>query len=145
MLYVDALCDGFTLTGIPPNPALRDELQRLGLDALRGRLLALDPDPGVDLKNPVRMIRAVEILEAAGPPLRALRTRTPPPWQALRIGLTAGLAMIDRRLEVYRRPGTDPAAEFGWRYLDVEVLAPGGSVAPLARRDTLIAVADLLP
>jgi tRNA dimethylallyltransferase len=22
MLYVDALCDGFTLTGIPPNPAL---------------------------------------------------------------------------------------------------------------------------
>ena len=53
--------------------------------------------------------------------------------------------LIDRRLEVYRRPGTDPAAEFGWRYLDVEVLAPGGRVAPLARRDTLIAVADLLP
>ena len=107
MLYVDALCDGFTLTGIPPNPALRDELQRLGLDALRGRLLALDPDPGVDLKNPVRMIRAVEILEAAGPPLRALRTRTPPPWQALRVGLTAGLAMIDRRLEERSRLQVD--------------------------------------
>ena len=53
--------------------------------------------------------------------------------------------LIDRRLEVYRRPVTDAAAEFGWRYLDVEVLAPGGRVAPLARRDTLIAVADLLP
>src|SRR5437660_9554282 len=26
MLYVDALCDGFSLTGIPPNPSLRAEL-----------------------------------------------------------------------------------------------------------------------
>src|SRR5437870_3717073 len=65
--------------------------------------LAIDPDPGVDLKNPVRMIRAIEILEAAGPPLRALRTRTPPPWQALRIGLTAGLDAIDGRLDARSR------------------------------------------
>src|SRR5207237_6970099 len=60
MLYVDALCDGFSLTGIPPNPALRAELEALDLDGLRARLLALDPDPLVDLKNPVRMIRAIE-------------------------------------------------------------------------------------
>jgi len=66
---------------------------------LRQRLLDIDPDPGVDVKNPVRMIRAIEILEVAGPPLRALRTRTPPPWQALRIGLTASLDVIDRRLD----------------------------------------------
>ncbi|TMD76008.1 MAG: hypothetical protein E6I82_04140 [Chloroflexi bacterium] len=70
---------------------------------MRERLLAIDPDPGVDLKNPVRMIRAIEILEAAGPPLRALRTRTPPPWQALRIGLTAGLDVIDGRLDARSR------------------------------------------
>jgi tRNA dimethylallyltransferase len=99
MLYVDALCDGFSLTGIPPNPELRAELERLDLSALRERLLALDPDPGVDLQNPVRMIRAIEILEVAGPPLRGLRTKTPPSWQALRIGLTAPLDVIDRRLE----------------------------------------------
>ena len=86
MLYVDALCDGFSLTGIPPNPSLRMELEALDLARLRARLLAMDPDPGVDLDNPVRMIRAIEILEAAGPPLRRLRTRTPPAWQPLRIG-----------------------------------------------------------
>src|SRR5207249_5884215 len=103
MLYVDALCDGFNLTGIPPNPALRAELEDLEDGALRERLLAIGPDPGVDLKNPVRMIRAIEILEAAGPPLRALRTRTPPPWQALRIGLTAGLDVIDGRLDARSR------------------------------------------
>jgi tRNA dimethylallyltransferase len=99
MLYVDALCDGFTLTGIPSNPALRGELEQLDSDALQARLLAVDPDPGVDLHNPVRVIRALEILEAAGPPLRRLRTRTPPRWQPVRIGLTASLDVIDARLE----------------------------------------------
>ncbi|HKW60018.1 MAG TPA: tRNA (adenosine(37)-N6)-dimethylallyltransferase MiaA [Candidatus Dormibacteraeota bacterium] len=99
MLYVDALCDGFSLTGIPPDPELRAELERLDPGGLRARLLAVDPDPGVDLQNPVRMVRAIEILEAAGPPLRRLRTRTPPPWRPIRIGLTAPIEVIDRRLE----------------------------------------------
>jgi tRNA dimethylallyltransferase len=99
MLYVDALCDGFSLTGVPPNPALRAELEQLDSLTLRDRLLALDDDPGVDLQNPVRMIRAIEVLEVAGPPLRRLRTRTPPPWSSLRIGLSAPLEVIDSRLE----------------------------------------------
>jgi len=103
MLYVDALSDGFTLTGIPPNPALRAELERLDLPAMQARLLRIDPDPGVDLKNPVRMIRALEILEAAGPPLRRLRTRTQPAWQAVRVGLTAALGVIDQRLDARSR------------------------------------------
>jgi tRNA dimethylallyltransferase len=99
MLYVDALCDGFSLTGVPPNTRLRAELEALDTPALRERLLGLDADPGVDLQNPVRMIRAIEVLEAAGPPLRRLRTRTPPQWEAVRIGLTAPLDVIDRRLD----------------------------------------------
>ena len=99
MLYVDALCDGFSLTGVPPNADLRAELATHDPSTLRERLLALDGDPGVDLQNPVRMIRAIEVLQAAGPPLRRLRTRTPPAWKALRIGLTAQLEVIDGRLE----------------------------------------------
>ncbi|MDQ2943421.1 MAG: tRNA (adenosine(37)-N6)-dimethylallyltransferase MiaA, partial [Candidatus Dormibacteraeota bacterium] len=99
MLYVDALCDGFSLTGVPPDPELRAELAALDPSALRERLLAMDADPGVDLRNPVRVIRAIEVLQVAGPPLRRLRTRKPPPWTALRIGLTAPLEVIDRRLE----------------------------------------------
>ncbi len=99
MLYVDALCDGFSLTGVPPDAALRTELESLDIDKLRERLLALDADPGVDLRNPVRMVRAIEVLRAAGPPLRRLRTRHPPPWSAIRIGLVADLEVVDRRLE----------------------------------------------
>jgi tRNA dimethylallyltransferase len=99
MLYVDALCDGFSLTGVPPNAELRAELATHDPSTLRERLLALDGDPGVNLLNPVRMIRAIEVLQAAGPPLRRLRTRTPPAWESLRIGLTAQLEVIDGRLE----------------------------------------------
>ncbi|MFI5284513.1 MAG: tRNA (adenosine(37)-N6)-dimethylallyltransferase MiaA [Candidatus Dormibacterales bacterium] len=99
MLYVDALCEGFSLAGVPPNAQLRAELERMEVSALRDRMLALDPDPGVDVKNPMRVIRAIEILETAGPPLRRMRTRTQPEWQPLRIGLTADLDVIDRRLE----------------------------------------------
>ena len=99
MFYVDALCDGFSLTGVPPNQELRTELARLDVATLSGRLLALDPDPGVDLRNPVRVVRAIEILEAAGPPLRRLRRRTPPAWEPVRIGLVAELEVVDRRLD----------------------------------------------
>ena len=99
MLYVDALCEGFSLAGVPPNPRLREELSRLRPSDLSARLLALDPDPGVDLRNPVRVIRAIEVLETAGPPLRRLRKRTPPPWHAMCIGLIADLEVIDRRIE----------------------------------------------
>ena len=100
MLYVEALAEGLSLAGVPPNPALRRELQALDVDDLRGRLEALDPDSGIDVWNPVRMIRAVEVLEAVGPPLRRLRTRAAPPWEITRVGLTAPLAVIDGRLDV---------------------------------------------
>jgi len=98
MLYVDALTEGFCLAGVPPDPRLRRALELLDADALRKRLNSLDPDSGVDLQNPVRMIRAIEVLEAAGPPLRRLRTREAPSWDIARVGLTAQLTVIDQRL-----------------------------------------------
>ncbi len=53
--------------------------------------------------------------------------------------------LVDEVLEVYRRPALDRSAEFGWRYLDVQALRPGTTIAPLARLDVTVAVADLLP
>ncbi len=107
MLYVDALCDGFTLTGIPPNPQLRADLEQMNTNQLRDKLLAIDPEPGVDLQNRVRLIRALEILDAAGPPLRRLRTRTQPRWTPMRVGLTASLDVIDGRLDERSRRQVD--------------------------------------
>lgn len=99
MLYVDALCDGFSLMGVPPNPDLRARLYEMDVVALREMLVGIDPDPGVDLQNPVRMVRAIEVLQSAGPPLRRLRQRKAPAWTPQRIGLTADLPIVDQRLE----------------------------------------------
>jgi len=53
--------------------------------------------------------------------------------------------LIDRVLEVYRNPGQDPAAPYGWRYRSVQTLTPPASVVPLALPSVSIAVAHLLP
>ena len=98
MLWADALAEGFSLAGVPPQPERRTQLERLPLEALAELLHRLDPGAEVDMRNPVRLVRAIEVLEAAGPPLARLRTRHPPPWTPVRIGLTAELATIDRRL-----------------------------------------------
>ena len=53
--------------------------------------------------------------------------------------------VVDQALEVYRQPAVDRSAEFGWRYLDVQVFRAGMTVSPLTRPDVVVAVADLLP
>ncbi|MGH7247829.1 MAG: tRNA (adenosine(37)-N6)-dimethylallyltransferase MiaA [Pseudomonadota bacterium] len=139
MLYVDALCDGFSFTGVPPNPALRAELEGLDVSALRERLLSLDPDPGVELQNPVRVIRAIEILQTAGPPLRRLRTRTLPSWEALRIGLSAPLDLIDRRLdERSRRQVARGLVAETRSALEAGVPATASVLTGIGYRDTLV-------
>ena len=53
--------------------------------------------------------------------------------------------LVDRALEVYRDPGHDPAAPYGWRYRTVEWLGPPAAVSPLGLPAVRIAVSDLLP
>jgi Uma2 family endonuclease len=53
--------------------------------------------------------------------------------------------LVDRILEVYRDPGPDPSAPYGWRYRSVTTLAPPAVVVPLAFPATQVAVLDLLP
>jgi len=63
----------------------------------------------------------------------------------------AGLAdywivnLVDQALEVYRDPGPDPAAAFGWRYRSVEVLRGEAFAVPLALSGARIHVRDVLP
>ena len=86
-LYVDALLDGLTLAGVPPNPDRRAELEQLATADLAAMVRSLDPAAELDYSNRRRLVRAIEVLEAAGPPLSALRRRVKPPWEAIRIGL----------------------------------------------------------
>ena len=98
MLWADALLDGFSLAGVAPRPGRRAELARLPAGELAEMLHRLDPEARVDVRNPVRLVRAIEVLEVAGPPLARLRRRQPPPWEVIRVGLVADLPVIDERL-----------------------------------------------
>jgi Uma2 family endonuclease len=53
--------------------------------------------------------------------------------------------LVDRQVEIYRRPIADPSASVGWRYADVTVLKPPATIAPLAAPTAPVAMADLLP
>ena len=70
-LYIKALVEG--LDDIPPTPdEIRAEVIQLykekGIDALRNRLLALDPSFAGrgDIQNPQRMMRALEVVVSSG-------------------------------------------------------------------------------
>ena len=53
--------------------------------------------------------------------------------------------LVSRRLEVRRNPLSDETAPFGHRYADLSLHQRGDSVTPLARPQSRVAVADLLP
>ena len=53
--------------------------------------------------------------------------------------------LVERVVEVYRDPGPDPTAPYGWRYRAVERLGPAAVVSPLALPSMRLAVSDLLP
>ena len=67
-LYVDTLLGKITTPDVPPNEALRKELDTLPTEALATRLETLDKDrfDDIDTHNRPRLIRAIEIATALG-------------------------------------------------------------------------------
>jgi Uma2 family endonuclease len=55
------------------------------------------------------------------------------------------LNLVDKCLEVMREPAEDAGAALGWRYASVVTVRVGENVSPLAKGESKIAVADLLP
>ena len=75
--YVWALLEGWQVPHVPPNPALRVRLEAEAESdgvALHARLAELDPASAerIDARNPRRVIRALEIIEATGAPVPPL-------------------------------------------------------------------------
>ncbi len=78
-LYIDAICKG--IDKMPDHDEkIRQEViefyNKFGIEALRFELKKIDPDyyKVVDLKNPQRMLRAIEIYRSTGKPFSQYRT-----------------------------------------------------------------------
>lgn len=81
MMYVDAICKGIDL--MPDvDPEVRENLKKQlatdGLEALRIQLKTLDPATynKVDLKNPARVLHAVEVCITTGKPYSSFLTQS---------------------------------------------------------------------
>jgi len=76
-LYVSALVDGLDLAAVPPDPETRAARAAQPLEELAAELRRRDPQAAetTDLRNPRRVIRALEILDARGAPLHRARSR----------------------------------------------------------------------
>jgi tRNA dimethylallyltransferase len=103
--YIRALVEGWSPPAVKPQPELRAELEayaeREGSQALHDRLAALDPKAAarIDHRNIRRVVRALEVTLVSGEPFSAQRTRTPPPYDILQIGLTMDRALLYERID----------------------------------------------
>ncbi|MEO3404453.1 tRNA (adenosine(37)-N6)-dimethylallyltransferase MiaA [Mucilaginibacter sp. CAU 1740] len=80
-LYIKAICEGFDdlpVADIETREKLNLELQKKGITHLQERLKEVDPDyyAEVDLNNPQRLIRALEVFETSGKPFSSYRNAT---------------------------------------------------------------------
>jgi len=105
-LYVQSLLEG--LDRFPPVPEnVRSEtrtlLERGGLEALQGALKKEDPAYAaeVDLQNPHRLLRALEVCRAAGRPYSSFRLQrlAARPFQTLRLVLHRDREELYQRIE----------------------------------------------
>lgn len=92
--YITAVLEGWSIPEVPPNLALRAELEAFaaeqGVQALYGRLLSLDPtaEQFVEPRNLRRIVRALEVCIATGKPFSEQRRKNPPSFRVLTYGLT---------------------------------------------------------
>lgn len=107
--WIDALLSGTSIPTVPPNPLLRKKLEKQKTAALFARLQRLDPRRAkvIDRHNPVRLIRALEIVLTTRQPVPTLTTtqRYDVLWLGLRQPNVQLRRAIHARLERRLRAG----------------------------------------
>ena len=114
--YIWALVEGWDVPEVPPQPELREQLERQaqeqGVEALVTKLAELDPVAAdhIDRQNPRRVIRALEVVLTTGKSFADQRHRTPPPFNPHVAGLWVPRDELHRRIDI--RVGR--MVEAGW-------------------------------
>lgn len=133
MLYIDAVCKGIDIMP-DADPEIRKNLQsvhiREGLEGLRMQLKQLDPVyyEKTDLKNPARIIHALEICLTSGKPYSSFRSDLPVsrPFEILKIGINSDRKVlhhnINRRVDEMINAGLEKEAKAVYKYKSLNAL-----------------------
>jgi tRNA dimethylallyltransferase len=99
--YVWALLEGWRVPRVPPDQALRDELESRPADDLLQELHRVDPEAEafIDPRNVRRVVRALEVQAATGKPFSYWRTKEPPNFEPLILGLHFPRDELYRRID----------------------------------------------
>jgi tRNA dimethylallyltransferase len=121
MLYIEAICKGIDyMPDADPEirTGLKRELENDGIEGLRLKLKKLDPEyyKVVDLKNPNRIIHALEICLMTGKTFSSFRTNSTKnrPFDIIKIGLNCNRNIlhdkINRRVDLMVKDGLEEEA-----------------------------------
>ncbi|MDE2399818.1 MAG: tRNA (adenosine(37)-N6)-dimethylallyltransferase MiaA [Patescibacteria group bacterium] len=97
--YIDAITKGIVFPDVPPNIKLRKLLDKKSLPELFKLLKKLDTvrAKNIDVKNKVRLIRAIEITTALG---KVPKTKEVlPPYEFIKIGLHLPADQLNKKVE----------------------------------------------
>ncbi len=99
--YIQAVVDNLAIPSIPPQPALRAELEARPLPDLLVELERLDPQSYavIDHRNPRRVIRALEVCLVSGKPFSEQRAKAEPLYDSLLLGIHWPREVVYRRID----------------------------------------------
>jgi tRNA dimethylallyltransferase len=103
-LYVDAVCKG--IDDIPKDDVIRkqltEQLEKEGIEVLQEELKLLDPEHYAtsNIKNPQRLIRALEVCRLTGKTYTSFRTHSTKKrnFEIIKIGLNTNREIVYRRI-----------------------------------------------
>ncbi len=104
-LYIRSVVEGWGIPHVPPDPELRQSLEKAAeadKDELYQQLMKVDPVAGqrIDPRNIRRVTRALEVYSSTRIPFSQLQHKKAPPFEVLIIGLTTDRAELYRRIDV---------------------------------------------
>ena len=102
-LYARAVLDGYKPPQVEVPPEVREEVRALESEEASARLRQLDPDAynRIDLQNPRRVCRALELATAAGGPVAPPEASPRPDLEVLRLYLVPSKPLLKER--IYQR------------------------------------------
>lgn len=99
-LYISSLVDNFVIPRVSANQKLRRSLEEKPLAELVVLLEKLDPEAArtIDVQNPRRVIRALEVCILTGDPFSHQRKKGEPMFEVLQIGIKVSREVLSQRI-----------------------------------------------